>query len=127
MRPLGWANVSEVEWTKQFDDFEIRTRGMGGLSGQWWVDPDLQIHNNKKAIALESASLFAGEKKFSGEVYRNESIPPSETGYHLPVKWNFNREQTAAKVLGNHCTIVLDLKVNGDSRQITIEYEKLMR
>ena len=124
LRPVGWQSISDREWKKEYGDFEIHTRGIGGLIGEWWVDPDLQIHNSTKSISLEGASLLTATETFSAEVHGSEPIPPSKNGYHFPVEWKFNNKRVAPKVLGDHCAIVLNLKIDGERREIKIEYEK---
>ena len=124
LRPVGWQATSERKWTKQFGDFEIQTRGIQGLTGESSIDPDLQIYNNTKPISVEGGELRTATEKFSAEVYDRNAIPPNTSGYHIPVKWRFQQQRPAAKVLGNHCEIILNLKVRGESRDIKIEYEK---
>lgn len=124
LHPIGWQPVSNRKWAKQFSDFQIQTRGIGGLIGDWWVDPDLQIHNNTKSISVEGAELITATGKFSAEIYDNNAIPPSTGGYHMPIEWKFEQRRPAPKVLGDHCEIILNLKVNGESRRLKIEYEK---
>jgi hypothetical protein len=122
--PVGWQAISDREWVKQFSDFEIQTRGITGLIGHWWVDPDLQIRNNTKSISVESAELRTATEKFSAEIYGSEPVPPSTSGYRLPVKWEFAQKRPAPSVLGDHCEIVLKLRVDGEARQINILYQK---
>lgn len=122
--PIGWDTRSDRKWTKRFTDFEIQTRGVGGLIGDWWVDPDLQIYNNTKSISVESAELRTPTEKFSAEIYSSNAIPPSTSGYHIPVEWKFAQNRPAREVLGDRCEIVLNLKVGGESRRIEIQYEK---
>ena len=124
LRPVGWQFISEHKWSKQFGDFEIQTRGVGGLIGEWWVEPDLQIYNNTKPISVESAELHTSQETFQAKVYGNSSIPPSKSGYHIPVSWEFEQKRAAPRVLGDHCEITLNLKVGAESHQITIEYAK---
>lgn len=124
LHPIGWQSISEGKWTKRFSDFEIQTRGIGGLIGEWWIDPDLQIYNNTKSIYVESAELRTAKEKFSAEIYSSNPIPPSTSGYHIPVEWKFEQKRTAPKVLGDHCEIVLNLKVGDEIRQVKIEYER---
>jgi hypothetical protein len=124
LRPNGWNIGDDGAWTKQFGDFEIQTRGIGGLIGEWWVDPDLQVHNNTKPISVESAELRTARERFTAEIYDNNPIPASTRGYHIPIKWKFDQKRAAPSVLGDHCEIVLNLSVGGESRQIKIEYER---
>ncbi len=122
LHPVGW-HASDT-WKKQFRDFEIRTRGISGLIGESWVDPDLQVINNKNSISVESADLRTATESFSAEIYDTTDIPPSKSGYHIPVEWTFDPDRTAPKVLGEHCEIVLNLKVGGERREIKIQYER---
>src|SRR6266478_6910843 len=93
LHPVGW-HASDT-WKKQFRDFEIRTRGISGLIGESWVDTDLQVINNKNSISVESADLRTATESFSAEIYDTTDIPPSKTGYHIPVEWTFDRNRTA--------------------------------
>jgi hypothetical protein len=124
LRPVGWQPVSEHKWAKQFGDFELQTPGIRGLIGEWSVDPELEIYNNTKPLSVESAELHTANETFQAKVYRDSPIPPSKSGYHFPISWEFERERAAPEVLGNHCEIILNLKVGSDERQIKIEYEK---
>lgn len=124
LQPVGWHSMSEGKWTKKFDDFEIHTRGIEGLIGEWWVDPDFQIVNNTKTIQVEGAELRTATEKFFAEVYSKNPIPPSKNGYHIPIEWRFEQKRAAPGVLGDHCEIVLNLRVGGEVRQITVEYVK---
>jgi len=124
LRPVGWQSTSDHKWSKQFGDFEIHTRGIRGLIGQWSVDPDLQIYNNTKAISVESAELRTAKETFPAKIYDSSSIPPSKSGYHIPVSWEFEQKRAAPSVIGDHCEITLNLKVGTESHQIQIEYAK---
>ena len=124
LHPVGWKSVSDYEWSKQFDDFEIRTRGIGGLIGESWISPDLQIYNNTKPISVESAELRTAKETFQAKIYATKPIPPSKSGYHLPLDWEFERDRAAPEVVGDRCEIILNLKVGSEMRQIKIEYEK---
>ncbi len=124
LRPVGWSVGPHQKWSKQFDSFEIETRGIGGLIGEWWVDPDLQIVKNTKPISVRSAELRTAKETFKAEIYGSDPIPPSETGYHIPIEWKFDRDRAAPRVLGDHCEIILNLTVGSEARQITIEYAK---
>jgi hypothetical protein len=94
------------------------------LIGEWWVDPNLEIYNSAKSISVESAELRTAGETFSAEIYDRNAIPPSTSGYHIPVEWRFEQKRAARKVLGDHCEIILNLNVGGESRQIKIEYER---
>ena len=124
LHPAGWQSISDGKWKREFGDFEIQTRGIRGLIGEWWVDPDLQIYNNTKSISVESAELRTAKEKFTAEVYDSNIIPPSTSGYHLPVEWKFDDKRAAYKVLGDSCEIDLHLIIGGERREIKIEYEK---
>jgi len=119
LRPKGWQAVADDEWVKRLDDFEIQTRGIKGLIGEASIEPDLRIYNNTKSITVESAELRTAEERFNAEIYDNHPIPPSPSGYHLPISW-----KAGPKVLGDHCEIILTLKVDREVRRITIEYVK---
>lgn len=122
MRPVGWEDTSKNEWRKQFGDFEIRTRGITGLIGDSRIDPNLQVYNNAKSILVEAADLVTATEKFSGEVYSATPIPAGDSGYHFPIQWKFADKQPTAKVLGDHFSIMLKLKIAGEPREIKIEY-----
>ena len=124
LHPVGWQPVDEYTWSRNFGDFEIQTRGIGGLIGEWWVDPDLQIYNNVKPISVRSAELRTANETFVGEIYAKGPIPPSKKDYHLAVSWEFPDKRAAPRVLGARCEIVLNLKVGSEDRQIEIVYEK---
>jgi hypothetical protein len=124
LRPIGWSTGADHVWVKKFDDFEIQTKGIGGLIGEWWIDPDLQVFRNTKPIVVQSAELRTANEVFQAKIYDGTAIPPSESGYHFPIEWKFDRERTAPRVLGDHCEIILNLKVGSDARQIKIEYAK---
>ena len=119
LQPKGWQPVADDEWVKRFDDFEIHTRGIKGLIGAASIEPDLRIYNNTKSISVESAELRTADQRLSAEIYHRGAIPPSTSGYHLPISW-----KARPKVLGDHCEIILTLKVDREVRQITIEYVK---
>lgn len=124
LRPIGWQAASDGKWVKQFGDFEIQTRGIRGLIGESSVDPDFRIYNSTKPITVEGGELRTATEKFSAEVYDRNAIPPSRSGYHIAVKWRFEQNRAAYKVLGDHCEINLNLKIGRESRQIKIEYER---
>ena len=119
LQPKGWQAVADGEWVKRLDDFEIHTHGIKGLIGATSIEPDLRIYNNTKSITVESAELRTAEERFNAEIYDSHPIPPSPSGYHLPISW-----KAGPKVLGDHCEIILTLKVDREVRQITIEYVK---
>ena len=123
LHPSGWQSLSERSWTKQFGDFEIQTRGLHGLIGESSVDPDLRIYNNGKSIAVESAQLRTKTEQFAAGVYDRKSLPPGATGVPLPVEWKFE-QRAAPDVLGDHCEILVKLKIGEESRELKIEYEK---
>ena len=41
----------------------------------------------------------------------------------LPIRWEFKNKRAAAEVLGNHCEVIIKLKVGSELREIVIEYE----
>jgi hypothetical protein len=123
LRPIGWESTRDHVWKRKFADFEIATKGIEGLRGEWWVNPELQIFRNTKSISVESAELRTATERFTGEIYDSSPIPPSADGYHIPVRWEFEQKRAAPIVLGDHCEIVLNLKVGGEIRRIKIEYE----
>jgi hypothetical protein len=123
LHPVGWQSISEHKWSKHFGDFELQTRGIGGFIGEWWVDPDLQVYNNVKPISVESAELRTAETTFAAKIH-SDIIPPSKSGYNIPVSWEFDQKRAAPEVLGDHCEIILNLKVDSEKRQIKIEYER---
>ena len=122
--PIGWQPSSDHTWTKQFGDFEIRTRGISGLIGDRSTDPDLRIENNKLSISVKSAQLRTTTKSFAADIYGHDPIPPSKSGYHLPIDFKLESNRTIPEVLGPHCELIVDLKIGEESRQIKIEYEK---
>jgi hypothetical protein len=124
LHPVDWQPVNEYTWSKNFGDFEIRTGGLHGLIGEWWVDPGLEIHNSVKPISVQSAELRTANESFEAEIYGDEAIPPGKEHYHLPVSWEFSNKRAAPRVLGTHCEILLNLKVGSEDRQIKIVYEK---
>lgn len=124
LKPVGWQPASEYNWVKDFGDFEMRTHGIGGLIGEWWISPQLLIYKNTKPISVESAELRTAEETFAAEIYKRPSANPNENGYELPITWSFKNKRAAPEVLGNHCEIILRLKVGSEMREIIIEYEK---
>lgn len=121
---MGWQSSSGRQWTKQFSDFRLQTDGIHGLIGSSRVDPDLQIYGNSKPVSVESAELRTATGNLPAEIYDSSPIPPSKSGYHIPVKWKFDQQRSAVELLGAHCQILLKLKVGDESRQIEIDYEK---
>src|SRR6266404_5104578 len=100
LHPVGWQSISDRKWSKHFSDFEIQTRGIHGLIGDWWIDPDLQIYDNSKSISVESARLRTATEEFSAEIYDTKPIPRSTSDYRLPVNWKFEEKRPAREVLG---------------------------
>ena len=123
LKPVGWQPASDYTWAKNFGDFEIQTRGIGGLAGEWWVSPNLLIYKNTKPISVESAELRTERETFIAEIYKRPPAKPNENGYDLPITWDFKDKRAAPRVLGNHCEIILKLKVGSEVREINIEYE----
>ncbi|HKC62680.1 MAG TPA: hypothetical protein VKB86_03540 [Pyrinomonadaceae bacterium] len=127
LRPVDWQATDAHTWVKDFGDFKIETRGIGGLIGETWVDPDLQIYNNTKPISVVSAELLTAKETFQAKIYGNNAIPPvplNNGNYHILVTWGFDPGHYTPDVLGNQCEIILNLKVGSEDRQIKIEYEK---
>ena len=122
--PIGWQPASDHTWTKQFGDFELRTRGIYGLIGSRSIEPGLLIENSKLPISVESAQLQTTTESFSADIYGSDPLPPSKSGYHLPIDFRFDDKRTVPEVLGQHCEIIVNLKIGEESRQIKIEYEK---
>ena len=123
-QPIGWQPSSDHTWTKQFADFELRTRGISGLIGDRSTDPGLLIENSRVSISVKSAQLRTTTESFAADIYGHDPIPPSKSGYHLPIDFRFENNRTIADVLGQHCELIVDLKIGEESRQIKIEYEK---
>jgi len=123
LKPVGWT-AADAAWTKDFNDFKLRTKGIGGLRGEWWVDPGLEVVSNSKPISVESAELRTQSGNFTGEIYNQKPIPTGNGGYSLPVKWTFDQKEPAAKILGPGCEVRLNLKVGEESRELRIEYER---
>jgi len=124
LKPVGWQATSAQTWVKEFEDFNLETRGIGGLIGESWVSPDLQIYHSTKPISVESAELRTDKETFQAKIYGDSPIPPQNNNYHIPVSWDFENKRFAREVLGNHCEIILNLKVGLEKRQIRIEYER---
>jgi hypothetical protein len=124
LRPIGWEPASKKTWSKEFSDVRLQTHGLQGLNVDGWVDPDLRVENNKKSISVESAELRTTTESFSADIYSSDPIPPNESGSHLPIEWKFKDKRTVPEVLGQHCEIIVNLKMGEEPRQIKIEYER---
>ena len=122
--PIGWQPGSDHTWTRPFGDFELRTSGISGLIGNRSIEPDLRVENSKLPISVESAQLRTTAESFSADIYSSDRIPPSKSGYHLPIDFRFEGKRTIPEALGQHCEIIVNLKIGEEPRQIKIEYEK---
>ena len=124
LKPVGWSAVDAMTWTKDFGDFKLRTKGIGGLIGEWWFEPALEVVYNSKPIAVQSAEVHTARGTFTGEIYDKRPIPPGNGGYHLPVSWTLDQKEAASRILGARCEILLNMKVGEENRELHIEYQR---
>ena len=125
MRPVGWEKEGE-SWTKSFGDFYLRARSLGGLIGESWFHPHIEIHGNSQPIVVESAELRAHGGVYQPEVLEERKKVPAycTSGCELGISWDFGRDHAAPEVLGDRCEIVLRLLAGSEKREISITLEQ---
>jgi hypothetical protein len=123
LQPVGWLPQG-YEWSRDFDGLSLRTKSLGGLIGEWWVQPSFDVYGNAESVTLKSATLHTAQGNYSGEVIsRSPSVPPG--GGMLAVRWEFDPKHRAPDILGQRAEIVLEIDVGSTPRTVRIQYERV--
>jgi len=123
LRPVGWTQAAEYEWSRNFERFSMRTSGLGGLIGEWWIESTFEIFGNSEPIILRAASLRTTNAEYAGAINPRQATAPSGGGI-ISASWRFDENHRAPDVLGQRAEITLDLEVGTDARTIRTEYER---
>jgi hypothetical protein len=106
-----------------FEGFSLRTRAVGGLVGEWWFDPKIEVLGNSEPLTLKGASLNTAKSRYPGVVDpRNATVPPG--GGPLFVRWDFGSGNPASEILGAHAEIALEIEVGSRPQSVRIEFER---
>src|SRR5438552_17038095 len=65
LNPVGWARDSDNGWSKDIGGFVLHTRGIRGLIGESWIDPEFIVHENSQPIGIRGALLRSQDREFA--------------------------------------------------------------
>jgi hypothetical protein len=124
LRPVAWMEEEPGHrWSRDFEGFSLRTRPLGGLVGEWWLYPTLDVFGNSERVTLKGASLQTAKDRYPGVVDpRTASVAPG--GGRLGVHWEFGEDHPAPEVLGERVEITLEIDVGSRLQTVRIEYER---
>jgi hypothetical protein len=120
--PARWTPVPQYEWSHQFDGFSLRSNGLKGGVGTWWLAPTFRVFGTLNQSLFGQPRLQTADAVHEGVINpRLEAAPPG--GGSLSVWWEWDQQHRLPKMLGERVVIVLDLQVGSVPQSVRIEFE----
>ncbi len=126
MEPVGMEKAAnQDQWTKQFDGFELQTKRIGGLTGEWWILPQLTISTGSQPVTIESIELQTAKGVYPAEI-KDQSRVIAARSHHEPLSvfWRFGEDTHASDIMGGSGRIMFHLKVGSEDKSAEIEYRR---
>jgi len=126
MEPVGMGKAeNQDQWTKKFDGFELQTNRIGGLIGEWWIDPQLTISTGSQPVTIESIELQTAKGVYPAKLKDQSKVIPARSNHErLSVSWRFSEDTSASEIMGDSGRIVLHLKLGSEDKSAEIEYRR---
>jgi hypothetical protein len=125
MDPVGLEKVGRYHWVKKFDGFELQTRSLQGMVGEWWVGPDLTISTGSQPVIIERMELETPKGGYPANRFiEPQLVPPHSKHETIRMYWEFREGMEAPQILGDVSRIVFHLKVAGKEKLAEIWYRR---
>jgi hypothetical protein len=128
MQPVGLEKAAApgYQWAKKFDGFELQAKDIGGLIGEWWIDPQLTISTDSQPVTIESIELRTAKRIYPASINDKSKVIPAFSDHKLlSISWRFSEDTPAPEILGDSSRIVLYLKVGNETKTIDIDYKRV--
>jgi len=125
MEPVGMEKINQNQWVKKSDGFDLQTNAIGGLTGEWWIDPHLAISTGPKPVTIQSVELQAAKGVYPATIKEESKVIPALSSLTiLNLSWRFEEDTPAPGILGDSSRIVFHLKVGNKQQTADIEYKR---
>jgi len=121
-RPRDWTQVDAVHWRTDVGGVSLTMRPIGGLIGETWLDPDIEIQNlTSVAVTMVSATLGCGRASYPADTVglsgTRDYLSPGEAR-KLNLHWRFQRP--IGEVLHTPVSMSLELTVGNATRSVAV-------